>query len=107
MGVTSLKIEGRMKRPEYVAASVTALRTALEGGKPDLDTLKAVFSRSGFTDGYFSGKISGEMFGVRSKEDVLSAPPVLRELESLYRRERPLVPRLSGLFHGEGEPPPG
>lgn len=92
LGVTSLKIEGRMKRPEYVAASVTALRTALEGGKPDLDTLKAVFSRSGFTDGYFSGKISGEMFGVRSKEDVLSAPPVLRELESLYRRERPLVP---------------
>ena len=38
LGVTSLKIEGRMKRPEYVAASVTALRPALEGGKPDLDT---------------------------------------------------------------------
>ena len=92
LGVTSLKIEGRMKRPEYVAASVTALRTALEGGKPDLDTLRAVFSRSGFTDGYFSGRIGREMYGVRSREDVLSAPPVLRELEELYRRERPLIP---------------
>ena len=32
MGVASLKIEGRMKRPEYVAAAVTAVRRAREGG---------------------------------------------------------------------------
>ena len=31
-GVCSVKIEGRMKRPEYVAAAVTACRTALAGG---------------------------------------------------------------------------
>ena len=34
-GVLSFKIEGRMKRPEYVAAAVTACRQALENGKPE------------------------------------------------------------------------
>lgn len=42
-GVRSIKIEGRMKRPEYVAAAVTAGRAALAGEKPDLDTLRAFF----------------------------------------------------------------
>ena len=54
-GVASLKIEGRCKRPEYVAAAVTALVQARAGEEPDLDTLRAVFSRSGFTDGYYTG----------------------------------------------------
>lgn len=31
MGVASLKIEGRMKRPEYVAAAVTAHSLCLRG----------------------------------------------------------------------------
>ena len=36
IGVTSAKIEGRMKRPEYVAAAVTACRNVLDGKKPDM-----------------------------------------------------------------------
>ena len=58
-GVRSIKIEGRMKRPEYVAAAVTACRLMRDEGEvpPDLaQKLTAVFSRSGFTDGYFTGK---------------------------------------------------
>ena len=46
-GVASAKIEGRMKRPEYVAAAVTACRQSLAGEVPDLETLRSVFSRSG------------------------------------------------------------
>ncbi len=88
MGVSSLKIEGRMKRPEYVAAAVTACRAAINGEEPDLDTLQAVFSRSGFTDGYFSGKTGEAMFGTRNKEDVVSATDVLPALSELYRKER-------------------
>lgn len=87
MGVASFKIEGRMKRPEYVAASVTALRMALEGQPPDLETLRAVFARSGFTDGYFTGR-KKEMFGSRRKEDVLAAQKVLQELQNTYRKPR-------------------
>lgn len=87
IGVASLKIEGRMKRAEYVAAAVTACRTALDGGKPDLDTLRAVFSRSGFTDGYLTGQTGTAMFGYRRKEDVTSAESVLPVLRESFRRE--------------------
>lgn len=91
-GVSSFKIEGRMKRPEYVAAAVTACRTSLEGGEADMETLKSVFSRSGFTDGYFAAKRNLSMFGYRTKDDVLAASPVLGSLASLYRAETPRVP---------------
>ncbi len=87
MGVTSFKIEGRMKRPEYVAAAVTALRMALVGQQPDLETLRAVFARSGFTDGYFTGK-KQDMFGFRRKEDVVAAQKVLANLQTTYQKPR-------------------
>ncbi len=86
MGVASFKIEGRMKRPEYVAAAVTALRMALAGQQPDMDTLQAVFARSGFTDGYFTGRRK-DMFGFRRKEDVVAAQKVLQDLQEMYRKE--------------------
>lgn len=88
IGVSSFKIEGRMKRPEYVAAAVTACRAIVDGGEPDLDSLRAVFSRSGFTDGYYKNSLGQEMFGIRQKEDVVSAEDVLPELYNLYRKER-------------------
>ncbi|MBQ8623233.1 MAG: U32 family peptidase [Oscillospiraceae bacterium] len=87
-GVSSLKIEGRMKRPEYVAAATDALRSSLDGKAYNTDRLRAVFSRSGFTDGYLTGKLGADMFGARVKEDVTSANDVLPELRELYRRER-------------------
>lgn len=92
-GVRSLKIEGRMKRPEYVAAAVSACRTVLNSKQPDLETLSAVFSRSGFTSGYFDGKTGRGMFGTRRHEDVTAANnALLSELAGLYRDETPLVP---------------
>ena len=92
MGVDSVKIEGRMKRPEYVAAAVTACRKALSGEKPDVGSLQAVFSRSGFTSGYFDAKVDGTMFGFRKKEDVVSANEVFKPLAQLYHKQTPLVP---------------
>jgi len=91
-GVAYLKIEGRMKRPEYVAAATAACRAALDGRPYDMDTLQAVFSRSGFTDGYFAGRRDVKMFGWRRKEDVAAAAGVLKTLETGYRSETPLVP---------------
>lgn len=89
-GVCSFKIEGRMKRPEYVAAAVTAAKRAVRGEDYDEDTLRAVFSRSGFTDGYATGERKN-MFGHREKEDVVSAEGVLGSLRRLYDREKPRV----------------
>lgn len=95
MGVVSFKIEGRMKRPEYVAAAVTAARQSLDEGFVNdeiAEILKGVFSRSGFTDGYFTDKLGKEMFGIRTKEDVISANKVFPTLHKLYRTERKRVP---------------
>ena len=70
MGVASIKIEGRMKRPEYVAIVTRAYRTVLNGGKlmpSDLQELETAFSRPGFTDGYFRGQTGSDMFGRRQE----------------------------------------
>ena len=103
-GVCSFKIEGRMKRPEYVAAAVTACRAALNGEKPDIESLRAVFSRQGFTDGYFTGKRTPDMFGFRSHEDVTAADKVLKNLANLYKDEANLVPLKMELFISETAP---
>lgn len=87
MGLDSLKIEGRMKRPEYIAAAVSELRRALNGEIPDMQMLRGVFSRGGFTNGYFSGD-RRDMFGVREHEDVLAAKGIFPKLHELYRSER-------------------
>lgn len=76
IGVTSAKIEGRMKRPEYVSAAVRACREQRDFGfvsDETAKTLRGVFSRTGFTDGYFTGNLGREMFGTRTKSDVVSA----------------------------------
>ena len=92
IGVASLKIEGRMKRPEYVAAAVAAVKSKLDGNFFDMDKLQAVFSRSGFTKGYFESKRTLEMFGYRKKEDVTAAAGVLKELAVLYKDEIRKIP---------------
>lgn len=94
LGVSSFKIEGRMKRPEYVAAAVTACVKSVSGGDSteEQNDLRAVFSRSGFTDGYYTGNRGRDMFGIRRKEDVTAASSVFSKLQRLYDREQPLVP---------------
>ena len=76
MGVASLKIEGRMKRPEYVAIVTRAYRTVLNGGQltqGDLQELESAFSRQGFTDGYFQGRTGADMFGRRQEGEDTSS----------------------------------
>ncbi len=102
-GVATLKIEGRMKRPEYVAAAVSACCAARDGKNYDNQTLQAVFSRSGFTDGYLAGKRDKEMFGYRTREDVTGAEGVFKKIAGLYHKENPLIPvDMSFVLTGEG-----
>ncbi len=91
IGVDSFKIEGRMKRPEYVAAAVSSLKKALNNEPYEKEMLRSVFSRSGFTDGYLKAQRNASMFGYRVKDDVTSAQSVLKNLENLYKDDiRPL-----------------
>lgn len=95
IGVRSFKIEGRMKRPEYVAAATSACSRALKSGYVDeelAEALKNVFSRSGFTDGYYTDKLGRNMFGIRTRADVCAADSALPKLREIYRRELPRVP---------------
>ncbi len=82
-GVACLKIEGRMKRPEYTAIVTEIYAKALkEHRKPtraEMERLEQVFSRDGFTQGYFNGD-KKDMFGVRGETD--------RETEKLFTAAR-------------------
>ncbi len=81
MGVASLKIEGRMKRAEYVATVTGIYSRILREGRaatPDeKQILNDIFSRSGFTEGYYKSELGKEMFGIRTEttapEKLLSA----------------------------------
>lgn len=97
-GVHTLKIEGRMKRPEYTALVTNVYKRALlEKREPtgeELEQLRAVFSRDGFTDGYFTGKRGGGMFGTRSEDSGREARALYKQAQAIYQSqpEPPSVP---------------
>lgn len=72
-GVSSLKIEGRMKSPGYVSGVTAIWRRLLDerrAATPDeITALSDLFSRGGFTDGYQVEKVSRSMMGIRSEAD--------------------------------------
>ena len=90
-GVCSYKIEGRMKRPEYVACAVDACKKSLAGEEYDSERLGAIFSRGGFTDGYFDGSMSN-MTGIRDKDDVMNTASAIRGIKEIYKNEYPRFP---------------
>lgn len=92
IGITSFKIEGRMKRPEYVSAATKSLRNILDGKGYDRRLLESVFSRNGFSSGYFDSRLDSDMFGKREKEDVTAAPPVFSQIHEYYKRELQRIP---------------
>ena len=70
MGVASIKLEGRMKKPEYVATVTATYRKALDEGRATRDMeqlLLTAFNRQGFTDGYYTSRVDRNMFGVREE----------------------------------------
>ena len=103
-GVASVKIEGRLRPPEYVAAAVNACLLARAGEPYDTRLLQDVFSRSGFTDSYLTGARNGSMFGTRTEGDAAAAKaaaPRLRELYRVSRAER--LPSVTGTAYGDYE----
>ena len=95
-GVRSLKIEGRLKRPEYVAVTVAVYRRALDalyaGGAADTasarDELKQMFNRGGFTRGYGPGVREDElMYPDRPNHMGVEAGGCARAGEALLSRD--------------------
>jgi putative protease len=72
IGVKSLKIEGRMKSSDYVSIVTSTYNKYRHGGKvdkEDIDKLKNIFSRSGFTKGYFEGNTGRHMLNYDKNND--------------------------------------
>ena len=71
-GVSCIKIEGRMKRPEYTAIVTDIYHKALKDHRSptadEMEMLEKAFSRNGFTQGYFNGD-KQDMFGTRQETD--------------------------------------
>ena len=88
MGVACVKIEGRMKRPEYVAivtkVYAAAIRERREPTQDEVRMLNMAFSRQGFTDGYFTGQTGPSMFGVR--EEGTDPGPMFAQAKADYER---------------------
>ena len=85
MGVASLKLEGRMKRPEYVATVTAVYRQAIDKGNVTRDMMEALttaFNRQGFTDGYYAGRTGTDMFGIR--DDKTENPKWIQEARQSY-----------------------
>ncbi len=86
-GISSLKIEGRMKSPSYVYEVTKIYRTLLDEGRgasqAENRRLSDVFSRSGFTDGYFKSEIFSSMTGMRSEEEKARSKELADEVFNL------------------------
>lgn len=82
-GVVCAKIEGRMRRPEYTAVATQIYARAIHDGvaptDDELERLEQIFSRQGFTDGYFTG-VKENMHGVHTEPE--------REINKLYAEVR-------------------
>lgn len=84
-GVACIKLEGRMKRPEYVAAATRAYRAALDGAEERelvrlQEELFSVFNRGGEKTGYYYG--DGGITDCVAKAE--PEEELLRELRTTY-----------------------
>ena len=84
-GVACVKIEGRMKRPEYVAVVTDVYARCIHEHRvptpEENDRLALAFSRQGFTQGYLLGKKGPDMLGTRAAEPD-------REVEKMFTAAR-------------------
>ena len=97
-GVSSLKIEGRMKQPEYAAGVVSVYRKYLDlyfarGRKgytvkdADRRTLLTLFNRDGFTDGYLKRHNGPEMMAFKRNELTQAEEKHRTELYASFREK--------------------
>ncbi len=112
-GVASLKIEGRMKSPEYVYTVARVWRTLLDEGRganaEDVTELERAFSRGGFTDGYYRRRLGTGMLGVRSDKDKMASGEIEKfrgiqrkipvRMQAFLAAQRPMELTVSAMGH--------
>ncbi len=105
-GVSSLKIEGRMKSPGYVGGVSAVWRRLLDERRgataEEMATLGDLFSREGFTDGYHVRRVDARMMGVRSEAD--KERTAAAERAAMTTKYPPRLPIEMGFFAAPGKP---
>lgn len=83
LGVASLKIEGRLKSPAYVAMTTQVYKQASEGNvsEQDIRSMLKFFSRGGSCQGYFDGCTFGDMMDKATGSKIAESLPVLEKKE--------------------------
>lgn len=104
MGVSSLKIEGRMKGVSYVSAVVQAYRSCIDSmrrpNRDEEERLRRVFFRGGLTDGYFTGRTGTDMFAFDKPDN----PYAKNQKDEIPLPERKIAANANAYF-AEGERP--
>ncbi len=94
-GVASLKLEGRMKSPTYVYGVTSVYRRLIDetrnASNAEIKQLSELFSRSGFTDGYYVGKTDGSMLGIRDEKDKSASSRIQMKFKPLNRHLPPII----------------
>ena len=117
-GIDALKIEGRMKKPEYAAGVVSVYRACLDRAMTDPDHYRVseeehrilydLYNRSGFTDGYFHRRNGPEMMALvkheLTKEETDARQRLYEEMHSRYMDEPYTVPVRARFTVRSGEP---
>ena len=95
LGVTSLKIEGRMKSPDYVYGTTKIWRELIDNAKnadkEDMRKLENLFSRQGFTDKYFTGQYrqnNKDMYGVRTEQNKIDSRQIAKEEDKQQQQRK-------------------
>lgn len=95
-GVTSLKIEGRLKSPEYVGGVTSIYRKLIDekrnATEKEITDLKKLFSRSGFTNGYFKNAKGKDMFGIRTEKDKAQSKGFSLKIKKAEKKPEIVVP---------------
>lgn len=114
-GISSLKIEGRMKKAEY-AAGVTAIYRKYidlleENGAADFrvdpadeEALYRLFNRNGFTDGYYERKNGAEMIQLSEKDFRAEDETLLQKIREKHLLKAPKTPVSASFVCLAGKP---
>ena len=88
-GIRCVKIDGRLRREEYTAVATRLYANAMKNKKRPTDAelyeLRDIFSENGFTDGYLTGRLDEDMFGVRDAERRISMR-LLSDIRRTYQQ---------------------
>ncbi len=102
LGIESLKIEGRMKSPEYVAKATKVYSEAkmLGAEKEEIEKLLSIFSRSGSSKGYFYGRTFSDQMSYSEGSKISADKKTLSEAKRSFAGENVKFP-INMFFYGD------